>query len=273
MLDKLRRKSKDFATKSLKSQGPHSSPSSRPKAPSTSEITTFFDLPAELRVHIYELVASDTNLSVLDTRSGLRTPSLLFVTHRVRAEYRPILLSNAPIRAHVTDYHFRPLIRLIGSLYSSELKALRNNPNLKIELHVKHHKGFDKESMPSLRQWAVKRAQYLDRLQWTYELSMSTPARMSLQVATATFERCMNSLQAVSNLERSVHESLAAEMQPILAILFVHTLQWRNDLAAAESNGLRSDDKLVSLSSISGSKCLALMQEHRQARQTAPTPV
>lgn len=260
MLGKLRRKSKDitlpFATRRPQATGlsPDANQTSRP----SNAQCTFLDLPPELRIHIYELIAHDTKLSLFGTLSRTRPPSLLFVTRQVRAEFRPVLLSISPVRVHIIDYQFRPLMRLIGSLYSSELKALRSNPKLEIELHIKSAKGIDKDSIASLRRWAVKRAEHLDRLPWTYELAKPEPALMTLDAATKTIQRHMLSMEAVVSLQKSLHESLAVEIQPIIELLFVHGTWWRNQLIEgieADHNGPQDEAKTVSLISINGSEC------------------
>lgn len=188
--------------------------------------TSFYELPSELRIHIYELVAHDTKLSLFAARSTTQAPSLLLVSRQVLAEYRPILLSIAPVRVHVQNYDFRPLMRVVGSLYSSELKALRLNPNLTVILNLKNFNVTDGASIASLRRWAVKRAEHLDRLPWSYKLVKSVPNRVHYTIAVAQLDRLEKSMTAVRTLQKSVHESLVAEIEPIACLLLERCISW-----------------------------------------------
>lgn len=223
MLDKLRRKSKNatsFATatppRALKNH-----------APFKSETITFYDLPSELRIKIYELIAKQTNLSLFSSSPKTRTPYLLFVTRQVRAEYRPILLSLAPVQAHIHNYDFRPLIRLVGSLYSTELKALRTNNNLVISLHLADLEVTKRDQLTLLRRWAVKRAEHLDRLQWSYQLVVDQPGRILYPAAEDRLGKLWKSILAVRRLQSGVHESLSAELQPVLDVLLAKYVEWQ----------------------------------------------
>jgi hypothetical protein len=224
MFNKLRRKSKD----ELATATPP-----RPKDcnlhASARATVTFYDLPAELRIKIYELVAAETRLSHFSNSSKLKTPSLLFVTRQVRAEYRPILLSLAPVQAHIYNYDFTPLIRLIGSLYSTELKALRTNNSLTISLHLTDYEVTKRDNMTLLRRWAVKRAEHLDRLPWSYELAVDQPGGIFYSAARERLRKLGQSILAVEVLQSDLHESLAAELQPVWEAL--HAREWDWDAA------------------------------------------
>jgi hypothetical protein len=224
MFNKLRRKSKD----ELATATPP-----RPKdcnlRASARATVTFYDLPAELRIKIYELVATETRLSPFSNSSKLKTPSLLFVTRQVRAEYRPILLSLAPVQAHIYNYDFAPLIRLIGSLYSTELKALRTNNSLTISLHLTDYEVTKRDNMTLLRRWAVKRAEHLDRLPWSYELAVDQPGGIFYPAARERLRKLGQSILAVEALQSGLHESLAAELQPVWEAL--HAREWDWDAA------------------------------------------
>lgn len=98
--------------------------------------TSFFDLPAELRNHIYALAVQHIQqLRIVPRTSPIpvpikrkhnrqndRIPALFVTSRQCRAEYLPILLATAPIEIRILDFDFRSLGRIIGSLYSSELK-------------------------------------------------------------------------------------------------------------------------------------------------------
>jgi hypothetical protein len=125
----------------------------RRKKPSSTETTiinpdraTFFALPAELRLEIYHLATQDFTLTLrsdLDKnprKNSLKPdnytthprpiPSLLLVSRQCRNETLPILLSTATIKIRVSDFDFKDLVRVEGSLYATELKALRRNENV-----------------------------------------------------------------------------------------------------------------------------------------------
>lgn len=200
--------------------------------------TSFYDLPSELRIQIYELVARDSRLSLfLALPKNIKTPALLLTARQVRNEYRPVLLSLAPIRAHVGNYNFKPIMRVVGSLYSTELKALRKNSNITIVLHLKNFDVTSEHCMTSLRRWAVKRAEHLDRLPWSYELVSSTSSSLPMALAVAQMCRLEKSIAAVHSLQKSVHESLAAEIEPIVELLLARCVYWRAAIAHAWRNG------------------------------------
>ena len=138
--------------------------------PATRGKLTFFDLPAEIRNVIYEELVSDTTLSLPAYRKQKLPPQpngLLLASKQCRREYVPLLLSTAPIIVEVRDFDFSNLIRIVGGLYSMELKAMRANPNLIIHLRTQN---CARENMATLRRWLVNRADSLDRLPWRYEI-------------------------------------------------------------------------------------------------------
>jgi hypothetical protein len=241
MFNKLRRNSKETASPLATTSPPRSK--DHHLHASTRRPVTFYDLPPELRIKIYELVAHNTKLLLFSNSPKLnslklKTPSLLFVTRQVRAEYRPILLSLSPVQTHIYNYDFSPLIRLVGSLYSTELKALRTNNNLSISLHLKNYEVVTREPMTLLRRWAVKRSEHLDRLQWSYKLAEDRPGGVSYLAAEKRMRKLAQSQLAVLVLQRSVHESLAAELQPILEAFYVRYGDWQ---AAKERAWARSE--------------------------------
>jgi hypothetical protein len=170
MLKNIRRNSKQFLESRRKSIA---SLPSNPAPPPTSprpRTLTFFDLPAELRNVIYEHIASETRILVpLPSKKQPKvlppTPSILLVCKQTRQEYLPLLLEHATIAFQVRDLDFHHLIRIMGSLYSSELRALRHNATLTIRLWVDR---WDAKSVAALRRWLVNRSAHLDRLSFGY---------------------------------------------------------------------------------------------------------
>ncbi|GAB7327542.1 hypothetical protein MBLNU13_g11406t1 [Cladosporium sp. NU13] len=243
MFDKLRRRRKASVVSiaSVKSTcDPQTPPTTNNNHASSSKTdkTSFYDLPSELRIHIYELVARDTRLSpFFASPKNIKTPALLLTSRQIRNEYRPVLLSLAPIQAHVGNYDFKPIMRVVGSLYSTELKALRKNNNLTIVLHLKNFDVTSEHCMTSLRRWAVKRAEHLDRLPWSYELVNPTSSSLPMASAVAQMCRLEKSIAAVHALQKSVHESLAAEIEPVAELLLARCVYWRAAIAHAWRNG------------------------------------
>lgn len=243
MFDKLRRRSKASVvpTASVRSictaQKPPTTSNNHADS-SKAKSTSFYDLPSELRIQIYELVARDTRLSLFSASpKHIKTPALLLTSRQLKNEYRPVLLSLAAVRAHVDNYNFKPTMRVVGSLYSTELKALRKNNNLTIVLHLKKFDVTSEHCMTSLRRWAVKRAEHLDRLPWSYELVQSASSSLPMPSAVAQMCRLEKSIAAVHALQKSVHESLAAEIEPIVELLLARCVYWRAAIAHAWRNG------------------------------------
>lgn len=128
--------------------------------------TGFLDLPPELRNVVYDLHVDGVTLTLKNTKLA-PTPSMLLVCRQVRAEYQPILLTQAKIVANVYNYDFRNISRMSSSLYIGQMKLLRLNERMIIKLHCLRCRGQD---LDSLRRWLVQRADSLDRLPWTYEI-------------------------------------------------------------------------------------------------------
>lgn len=212
MLSKLRRKSKD-SPQAVATQRP---PVSRSHT-TASKLKTglnLFDLPAEIRNVIYELCAKTTSLVVSDSKKTTG-PGLLLVSCQVRKEYTPVLLASAPITVNVSNFDFRPTSRLIRSLYSTELKALRANSRLAINLHLT--KLPTKDDIAHLRRWATRRSEHMDRLAWTYRVDRPKSATRSLAQQRAELMGAI--IKAVEVLHSELHESLQFELEPVLAVL------------------------------------------------------
>ncbi|WPH02794.1 Hypothetical protein R9X50_00566200 [Acrodontium crateriforme] len=183
---------------------------------------TFFDLPPELRNAIYDLVIQTTTLTLNSTdkskenKKGAHLPArkpltLLLVSKATRHEFMPLLLSTAHIVAPIEDFDFRGLSRISQSLYSTELKALRHNPNLVISLLTRNCSRAD---LARLRQWLMLRSNALDRLPWRYELAVAVPER------SAARERMLHELgffrRVLSNFGQTLDESLRWELGAVV---------------------------------------------------------
>ena len=186
---------------------------------------TFFDLPAEIRNVIYEHVARDTrlyNTGKKPNKSPLPVPSMLLVSGQTRREYLPLLLEFAPIAFRVKDFDFKSLMRITSSLYSTELKALRHNPNLTLRLQVSKP---SRDTMASLRRWLVKRAENLDRLAWSYGVIWAKhvqilPTSSEVHKTNTYIQRrtlLTQNLEMMAQLHRNVDETLRFELEPIIA--------------------------------------------------------
>ncbi|KAF2215234.1 hypothetical protein CERZMDRAFT_94649 [Cercospora zeae-maydis SCOH1-5] len=189
--------------------------------------TTFFDLPAELRNQIYELAASDTTLHLCtkpnkpnkpSKQKHQRMPSLLLTSRQCRAEYLPILLATAPISTLVKNFDFSNIIRMTGSLYNTELKALRSNPNLTILLtfsQTSRTRTTPHAMEASLRSWITYRSAGMDRLRWHYALPMQDRMpRVSGHVKfMLEYTKCLDVLKGLLG---KVDEGLQWELQMML---------------------------------------------------------
>lgn len=179
---------------------------------------TFFDLPAEIRNAIYELLATSTTLSLPfqgKERSKLppQVSGLLVASRQCRKEYLPLLLSTAPVSVEVRDFEFTNVMRVVSGLYSTELKALRENPQLIIRLRTQN---CTRENLLALRRWLVRRADSLDRLPWAYEVAVTDPkgvmARHRLVLRELEYYAAR-----LSRLQVRLEDTLQWELQAIVA--------------------------------------------------------
>ncbi|KAK5174288.1 ferrochelatase hem15 [Saxophila tyrrhenica] len=189
---------------------------------------SFFDLPAELRNAIYELVAEDTRIFIPSASSKKNgkapyhpPPPLLLVSGQTRREFLPLLLELAPIRTVIKDLDFSNLTRLISSLYATELRALRCNPNLTLLLQIEKP---SRETIASLRRWLTNRAEGLDRIAFHYGIVWT---RRTQIIPTSTQVHRINvyiqrrtilstHLEAMAQLHHNVAETLQFELQPMI---------------------------------------------------------
>lgn len=140
---------------------------------------SFFDLPPEIRNVVYQDLASGMTLIVPSTlstpqsarRKQVSLPTgLLLASKQCRREFLPLLFATARVRIQVRDFYFKPVMRVAGSLYSTELKALRENPSLIINLRTQN---CAREHLATLRKWLVHRSNSLDKLPWSYEVEVA----------------------------------------------------------------------------------------------------
>lgn len=211
MLKKFRRNSKQKADKDKLTRvaTERSLSITAPPAEARGPGRTIFDLPGEVRNVIYEYTAQSTSLVLRSSRDKPSPPpALLLVSAQTRKEYVPILLSAARITIPVISFDFREVKRLIGGLYSTEMKALRSSKSLTILLMLERGQ---KDNMTSLRRWLVSRSTGMDRLPWRYQIGFS--ADHSYQ-----WHRHILSahLEAMSQLHHNLDESLQWELDTII---------------------------------------------------------
>lgn len=250
MFKNLRRNSKQLFEPRRKSLATVASLSESLPDTTRTRTLTFFDLPAEIRNAVYENVAREVKIVVLPlsskkhNKSPPPVPSLLLVSGRTRREYMPMLLEFAPIAFLVKDFEFKHLMRIISSFYSTELKALRNNPQLSIRLRVE---ASTKTSMASLRKWLVSRSDSLDRLPWHYNLTWKKnhqilPTSTQVHKINTYLNRrtlLHQNLEAMAQLHKNVDEALQFELDQIIAVFETELasvgvdphMPWRDDSA------------------------------------------
>ncbi|KAK4541201.1 hypothetical protein LTR36_008275 [Oleoguttula mirabilis] len=217
-LKKLRRSSKDAILESQPGSR-HDGLATQPSllAATDPNRPSFFDLPAEIRNAIYELHATDVTLSLPvqgKERSRLppRVSALLLASRQCRKEYLPLLYSTAPVAIEVRDFEFSNVMRVVSSLYSTELKAFRENPNLVIRLRTQN---CTRDNLNALRRWLVKRADSLDRLPWRYEVAVADPNGV-----VARFRLIMRELEfyaaRLARLQVRLEDTLQWELEAII---------------------------------------------------------
>ncbi|USW49565.1 Putative 2EXR domain-containing protein [Septoria linicola] len=141
-----------------------------PRAPPpTKDTTSFFDLPAELRIEIYKLALERVVIHILPTNSknGTDTPddnprrlqmphSLTRASRQVRNEVLPLMHASCPIKCAVTDFNFDGLLQWIKRVPPHEETHLKKNKNLQITLNTAEPNV--PKIMDSMRKWLHMRA-------------------------------------------------------------------------------------------------------------------
>ena len=218
ILKKLRRSSKDSGANVQAGvrEDTFATQPSCPEAKNAGKLT-FFDLAPELRNVVYELVATSTTLFLPARKkydkSPLQVSGLLLVSKQCRKEYLPLLYSTVPVIVEVKDFDFRKLMRVVSSLYSTELKALRENRRLIIRLNTHN---CTRENLSNLRQWLVNRADGLDRLPWRYEIAV-TDANFAAGRYRLLRELMRFYAERLSRLQVRLEDTLQWELQAIVA--------------------------------------------------------
>lgn len=119
---------------------------------------SFLGLPAEIRNEIYEFAATNTTIHVSSSRHRRTTSSvaLLLACRQTSQEYRPILLVRATLVAHIANYDFSNIVRVLEKTSRNDLAALRLNPNCCILFHLSHVPNrIDRKG---LREWSNVRS-------------------------------------------------------------------------------------------------------------------
>ena len=131
--------------------------------------TSFYDLPPELRIEIYNLVLSNVTLHILPptTTSRRRHPhALLRTSHQIRNEVLPLVHSSCPIRAEVTDFNFDGLLTWLARIPPLEQKYLVKNSSLRVSLCTTLQPPGE---LGTLRRWLHDRADPCrEQPNWTY---------------------------------------------------------------------------------------------------------
>ena len=235
MLKKLRRSSKDSRQGSISTRL-----DSIATLPSLIEATdpsrpSFFDLPAEIRNVIYELLAEDTVITIPVRKDKQKPPppvsNLLLASRQCRKEYLPLLYSTAPVVIDIKDFDFSSLMRVVSGLYRTELKALRENSNLIIRLRTQN---CTREDSNALRRWLLQRGDSLDRLPWRYECAVTEPT-----TAMGRF-RLLREQQyyavRLMRLQARLEDSLQWELQAIIGAFERNAAELDEGLEERERN-------------------------------------
>ncbi|QIW97431.1 hypothetical protein AMS68_002949 [Peltaster fructicola] len=128
--------------------------------------TSFYDLPAELRIEIYQLVLEKVTIHILPTRTATNREcphALVRTSRQVRNEVLPIIHAQCPIKTTVTDFNFDGMMAWMSRMPPDQEANLCRNQWLSIELvtTVNDRKEQSSNSMKnshSLRRWLHMRA-------------------------------------------------------------------------------------------------------------------
>lgn len=144
-------------------------PAQPKRAPPEGAKTSFFDLPAELRIEIYRITLKGITIHILPTspKHGTDTPDngsrrppsphpLLLASKQVRNEVLPLMHASCPIQCAVTDFNFDGLLLWIKRVPPHEETHLKKNKNLTIILNTAEPSV--PKTMESMRKWLHMRA-------------------------------------------------------------------------------------------------------------------
>lgn len=129
----------------------------------------FLDLPAELRIEIYNLVLKKVVIHILPSNSDRQQPAphgLLRTCRQIRQEVLPIIHTSCAIRATITDFDFSGLLTWLSRVSGDGHKALAKNAGLVIHFCASEKVPSD---LPFLRRWLHDRADpYRPQPSWRY---------------------------------------------------------------------------------------------------------
>ena len=234
MFKNIRRNSKQFIStgrrKSAPIVTPDPTPASTSDSSSKSTRTTFFDLPAELRNVVYKQIAEETKILVpIPSKKAAKTPppipSLMLASKQTRQEFIPLLLEHGTIAFQIKDWDFQPLIRLLRSLYSTELKSLRCNGRLRVCIWLER---MDDSGPDRLRKWLVFRSQGLDRLALGYGVvwgryTQIIPTSTQVQKVNVFMQRRMILGQGLNAMGKSPRGTRVFESRRLFRVTWVRS--------------------------------------------------
>ena len=165
MLQRVRRASQQLSLK-RKDSGVHSPTTNSHDLSKTYPKTSLLGLPPEIRNEIYEHLALDTTLTLAPSKNRKRPVpvGLILACWQTHHEYRSLLLSLAAIHIQVHDYDFNNLMRVLDKQREIDQVALKDNPQLWINLHLAHVPSRDDRT--GLANWCTYRTDSTFR--WTY---------------------------------------------------------------------------------------------------------
>lgn len=137
-------------------------------SPPAIKRTSFYDLPAELRIEVYKLVLEGVTIHIVPPHAtDQHCPHALVRTSRqVRNEVLPMIHSSCEIRVNVTDFNFDGLLAWLSRIPPDQHANLTKNKDLRIRLctTLKPTNHSD-----SLRRWLHSRADaYRPQPAWIY---------------------------------------------------------------------------------------------------------
>ena len=161
MRDKLRKVKHKLSSKKRRFSAFDSSVGGSRNTSCAAEISTqasLLGLPPEIRNEIYEYLSLETILVLPCTKPRKPSPpiGLLLACKQLWKEYRTLLLTQAAISIHVTDYNFSNMVRVFENMSQDDISILKTNTNLCIELYISHVPS--REDRKALQSWCCYRA-------------------------------------------------------------------------------------------------------------------
>ncbi len=231
MLSKLRRNSKE-PIDAISIKADNNALQDAIESPQLPGRLTFFDLPAELRNEIYELVTLDATLTLPSTlftgtisqkaKLALRRRKpvsvaningLLLASRQCRQEYLSILLSTINVVVEIKDFDFDNLMRVSSSLNETDIRALQSNRNLCLQLDTRN---CTQKDLGAIRKWLVFRTEERNQLPWRYEFPLSKHLPPSKVGCVRLMRELEYYADNISSLAADVDESQQAELLAII---------------------------------------------------------